>query len=368
MKNLFRLTAVACWLLMLSGCGGGDDAPDKIKPTNLTLSSDISEDGTGLVSFTATADNAAKYYFSFGDGSADLESTDGTEDHTYATSGTYSVRVVAKSTDLIGVEKSINVEVEVAISDEGYKTELTHEGYALVWNDEFTETTLNSENWKHETGGGGWGNHELEYYQAANTKVKDGYLTITAKKESAGGMSYTSSRIVSAGKKDFKYGRIDIRAILPKGQGLWPALWMLGSSIGNPPWPACGEIDIMEMIGGSGRENTVYGTPHWSDPNGNHASLNSNHEVVLSSGTFADKFHVFTIIWTDTRIDWYMDDVKFGSGINTTPSDLTEFNEKFFFIMNVAVGGDWPGSPNSSTVFPQRMVVDYVRVFQEQEG
>lgn len=237
----------------------------------------------------------------------------------------------------------------------------------LIWSDNFDGTSLNTEYWTYETGPN-WFNNELQYYSDQNVTVSDGKLTIEARGESVEGRNYTSSRIKTQDKFEFQYGRVDIRASLPEGQGLWPALWMLGSNISEVNWPACGEIDIMEMIGGQGRENTVYGTLHWQDPNGDpgnsfHAQTGSTYS--LSTGTFSGDFHVFSIIWDETSIKWYVDEVL-SHEISITPPDLSEFHQPYFFIFNVAVGGDFPGNPDNSTVFPQQMIVDYVRVYQEQ--
>ena len=168
---------------------------------------------------------------------------------------------------------------------QGYTSPTEYEGYELVWNDEFTGNTLDGNNWTHEIGTGcpnlcGWGNNELQYYREENTSVGDGVLTITAKKESFQGSSYSSSRIITEDKREFKYGRFDIRALLPRGQGLWPAIWMLGSNHDAIGWPFCGEIDIMEMIGGDGRENTAYGNVYW-DENG---TRNQPDITTLASG------------------------------------------------------------------------------------
>ena len=175
--------------------------------------------------------------------------------------------------------------------------------------------------------------------------------------------SYTSSRLVTKNKKSFKYGRIDIRAKLPLGQGIWPALWMLGNNIDQVSWPKCGEIDIMEMIGGGdGRDNTVHGTAHWWD---NEFRAQYGNSSELSEGIYNDEFHVFSIVWDATKISWYRDDKLFNT-LDITPFFLAEFKESFFLILNVAVGGNWPGNPNSITEFPQYMIVDYVRVFQKE--
>ncbi len=250
----------------------------------------------------------------------------------------------------------------ISIPTTGATSPTSYPGMTLAWQDEFDGSTLNSTNWSHETGTGdnGWGNNELQYYRPQNTTLQDGFLVITAKKESFGGKEYTSSRIITKDKRQFRYGRIDIRAAMPKGQGMWPALWMLGSNFSTVGWPACGEIDIMEMIGGNGREKTVHGTVHWQN-DGSHAQFGG--EYSLSSGTLADKFHVFSIIWDAQSIRWLIDDQEYHV-IDTTPAQLDEFRRSFFFIFNVAVGGNWPGSPDSNTSFPQHMIVDYVRVFQ----
>ena len=183
---------------------------------------------------------------------------------------------------------------------------------------------------------------------------------IEARKESVNNSNYTSSRIVTRDKKSFKYGRVDIRAVMPEGQGIWPALWMLGSNHFQVGWPTCGEIDIMEMIGGGdGRDNVLRGTAHWNQ--GGHVSYGQGytHESNLS-----DEYHVYSIIWDDQNIRWYFDDINFNT-MDITSEALSAFHNNFYFIMNVAVGGVWPGSPDNTTLFPQWMIVDYIRVFQE---
>lgn len=251
---------------------------------------------------------------------------------------------------------------KVTIPKTGATSPTSYTNMKLVWADEFDGTALDSDVWTFETGNGsnGWGNNELQFYRTQNTSIQDGHLVITAKKEPFGGKEYTSSRIITKGKKEFRYGRIDIRAALPKGQGIWPALWMLGSNFETVSWPACGEIDIMEMVGGGGRENTVHGTVHWQNE-GKHAQFGG--KTTLSSGTFSDQFAVYSIVWDATSIRWFVDNKQYHV-IDTTPAELDEFRRNFFFIFNVAVGGNWPGSPDSSTAFPQHLIVDYVRVFQ----
>ncbi len=245
------------------------------------------------------------------------------------------------------------------IPEEGYSTPMSYEGMELIWQDEFDQEAVDENFWCFEIGHGnnGWGNNELQYYQKQNASIVDGNLVIEAKKNNSGSQ-YTSSRMITKGKFDFQYGRVDIRAVLPEGQGIWPALWMLGANIDQVSWPACGEIDIMELIGH--QPNRVYGTAHWSS-SGQHASFGSN--TSLSNGIFKDEFHVFSIIWDENQIRWLMDDVQYHA-LTISSSDLSELRNNQFFIFNVAVGGNWPGNPNPTTIFPQFMVVDYIRVFQ----
>ncbi len=252
---------------------------------------------------------------------------------------------------------------DLVIPDKGYYTPETYTGMELIWQDEFSGTTINEGNWTFETGTGsnGWGNNELQYYKKENTFLREGNLVIEARKENFNGRNYTSSRMITQNKFDFKYGRVDIRAVLPYGQGIWPALWMLGANFSSVGWPACGEIDIVELIGGGEKDSRIYGTAHWADDAGKLASYGGKYN--LNTGIFNDEFHVFSIIWSSSRITWYVDDIEYHV-IDTSPSELSEFQNNFFLICNVAVGGNWPESPDASTVFPQRMIIDYIRIFQ----
>jgi beta-glucanase (GH16 family) len=247
----------------------------------------------------------------------------------------------------------------------GYTTPLSYPGYTLVWNDEFSGSALNTSDWNQEIGNGigGWGNNELEYYtnSTKNTFLSNGNLIIEARREALGGFNYTSGRMTTQNKKAFKFGRIDIRAKLPVGKGIWPALWMLGSNITSAGWPACGEIDIMELIGTyPGR---THATMHWKPVSGTNTSNGGNFN--LPSGDFSQAFHVFSIVWIQDTIKCYVDDQLFFTNTlaDVAPANYP-FNANHFFIFNVATGGNWPGPPDANTVFPQRMFVDYVRVFQ----
>jgi beta-glucanase (GH16 family) len=247
----------------------------------------------------------------------------------------------------------------------GFTTPLSYPGYTMVWNEEFSGTTLDASIWNYETGNGsnGWGNNELEYYtnSTKNSFVSNGNLIIEARKESIGGFNYSSARLITKDKKSFTYGRIDIRAKLPKGKGIWPALWMLGSNITSVGWPACGEIDVMELLGNDITKS--YGTLHYGASFATHGSKGNSY--TLSSGNFYDQFHVFSMEWKQDEVKLYVDNNLY---LTVTKTDLGSnpypFNAPFFFILNVAVGGNWPGSPDATTTFPQRMIVDYIRVYQ----
>lgn len=365
-----------CFLCLLlhffSGCNGDSDGNSVLLPSNLVVSVEVSDDGSGDVSVTATADNANFFMIYFGEEADEtpVKTTNGQAIYSYSASGIYTIRVQANATASKFIEEETEISISVAdgegviIPATGYTSPTSYAGLTLIWEDDFAGTGLNTSNWTWEIGRGtnGWGNNELQYYRQENTTVRDGHLIITAKKENFSGAAYTSSRIITKDKRTYQYGRVDIRAALPKGQGIWPALWMLGNNFPTVGWPQCGEIDIMEMIGGAGRENTVYGTLHW-DNAGSYACTCGDDGYSLSSGTFGDEFHVFSIVWNANTITWYVDNVQFHQ-IDISPAAMSEFDLPFFFIFNIAVGGNWPGNPDGSTNFPQHLIVDYIRVFQ----
>lgn len=246
----------------------------------------------------------------------------------------------------------------------GYMTPVSYPGYTRAWSDEFNGNSLNIQNWSYESGGSGWGNHELENYtsRSQNIFVSGGNLIIEARQEAYGGNNYTSARINTSGKQQFQFGRIDIRAKLPVSKGMWPALWMLGSNLAAAGWPACGETDIMELIGTNPKQ--VVGSMHWKRQDGSAGTYNNSYS--LSTEDFSRQFHVFSLIWAKDSVQLLVDDhVYMNGGIHNVTSGTYPFNSPFFFIFNVAVGGDWPGPPDGTTIFPQRMFVDYVRVFQK---
>jgi beta-glucanase (GH16 family) len=232
----------------------------------------------------------------------------------------------------------------------------TRPGWDLVWADEFNGPNIDNTKWS-ITNGPSNVNQELEYYSnsSKNVFIQNGCLVLRAIKEDFGGRNYTSGKMTSAGKGDWLYGRFEVRAKLNSGQGMWPAIWMMPTDGAYGGWPASGEMDIMELLGN--QPNRVYGTIHWAT-NGAHTQSGSS--FALKSGTFADTFHVFAYEWEAGKQRWYIDDSLYFSAARGQP-----FDKRFFYILNVAVGGSWPGNPNATTVFPNDMLVDYARVYQK---
>lgn len=237
--------------------------------------------------------------------------------------------------------------------------------FNLVLEDNFdVDGAPNPDLWAYDIGGNGWGNNELQFYtdRPDNVVVQNGYLIITAKQESYQGASYTSARLKTQNLFSQKYGRFEARIKLPLGKGLWPAFWMLGSNFEQVSWPQCGEIDIMEYLGNKPTE--VFGTIHAPGISGGD-SLSKKY--TLTNDRFDTDFHVFGVEWTEDHINWYVDNVLYSQ---ITREKVEEeggewvFDNDFFMILNIAVGGNLPGNPNANTTFPQRMIVDYVRVYQ----
>lgn len=231
-------------------------------------------------------------------------------------------------------------------------------GWQMVWSDEFTDPVINASKWSFETGPANV-NSELEYYSnsAKNAFVENGSLVIRSLKENVGGRNYTSSKMQTRMKGDWLYGRIEVKAKLPSGKGIWPAIWMMPTDNAYGGWPASGEMDIMELLGHQPAK--VYATVHWSS-GGNQQQGGSK---TLASGTFADDFHTFAYEWEVGAQRWYIDDVLYFSTARGQP-----FDKRFYLILNVAVGGGWPGNPDATTVFPTDMSVDFVRVYKKGNG
>ncbi|WP_428328297.1 glycoside hydrolase family 16 protein [Mucilaginibacter sp.] len=226
--------------------------------------------------------------------------------------------------------------------------------YTLLWSDEFNGTAVDTTIWNMEKGSLGV-NNEKEYYQAANATVESGNLVITAKKESVGGMPYTSARMNTLNKMSAKLGRVEARIKLPLGAGLWPAFWMMGTNINSVSWPTCGEIDIMEHVNA---DNIIYGTMHWN--------VNGHVQYGLTTTTpTPDDYHIYAIDWDDSSIRWYIDDTLYvTANIANNINNTGAFHLPFFILLNMAVAGDFPGQTVDESKLPAKMYVDYVRVYK----
>ncbi len=233
--------------------------------------------------------------------------------------------------------------------------------YSLVWEEEFDGPSLDAVNWSYEEQAWPY-NAELEYYTArtVNSYFEDGKFVIQALKEDYGGRQYTSARIKTENKKTFKYGKIEARIKMPYGKGIWPAFWTLGDNISQVSWPMCGEIDIVEMVGGAGKDNVVHGALHWYDS----VHRSTDGQYALSSGILADDYHIYSVEWTPLYIKWFFNDIEYKSFSITGTALREEFHHPHHLLLNLAVGGTWPGNPDGTTVFPQRMYIDWVRVWQ----
>lgn len=325
-----------------------DDSRMGMVPGGLLINETISTDGSGSVSFTASAPGANKYVFEFGDGYTDSSAT-GMVSHQYTKRGTntYAVTVSAFTATGSKVVKTKLVQVNVVSAIPG-----------LVWSDEFNVNGApDATKWTFEIGNGdnGWGNSELQYYtnRNSNAVVENGVLKITARKEAFNGFNYTSARLKTQGKFSFTYGRVEARAKLPVGGGTWPAIWMLGSNITSVGWPAAGEIDIMEHKGNE--PGRVHSTLHYPGRFGGNPVTNTTNVSNVSS-----EFHIYKLEWSAQRITMFVDD-KIVLDVPNTGS--LPFNKDFFLLLNVAMGGTFGGAVDAAFT-SSAMEVDYIRVFQ----
>lgn len=341
MKRLLLLPLLFVSLVFSYCKKGGSTGNTDTPPTNLTVNAAVSTDNSGNVSFTAAASNAVSYEYDFGNGNYQTV-TNGTVTYKYPVSGTYTVNVVAKSAGGQTISKSIQVTVTVVLS--------------LVWSEEFNASGApDPSKWGYDIGAGGWGNNEQEYYtnRLDNAVVSGGTLKIIAQKESYNGSAYTSARILSKDKFSFKYGKIEVLAKLPAGGGTWPAIWMLGNNLATAGWPACGEIDIMEHIGN--QLNKIYGTLHHPG----HSGSNGDGTTVMISNV-TTTFHKYAMEWNANTITLSVDDVPFYTFANKAS---LPFNQNFFIILNVAMGGNLGGTIDPAFT-SGAMEIDYVRVYQ----
>lgn len=252
----------------------------------------------------------------------------------------------------------------------GYEYEEDNLTYNLVWSDEFNYEGLPDDTkWGYDVGGKGWGNQELQYYtKGENVEVKDGYLTITARKEEHGSNEYTSTRLITKNKGDWLYGKIEVNAKLPSGTGTWPAIWMLPTGWAYGGWPRSGEIDIMEHVGFD--QGTIHGTIHteaYNHMKGTQIGKSVNRDDV------SEAFHKYSLEWLPDRIRIFIDDklyfsYKPANMIDCPGSEEWPFDREFHLLINIAIGGSWGGAAGvDDSIFPQEMVVDYVRIYQAEE-
>jgi beta-glucanase (GH16 family) len=247
------------------------------------------------------------------------------------------------------------------------------ENYTLVWSDEFNGkngSLPDPSKWTYDIGGSGWGNHELEYYtnRRENARIENGNLVITARQEPYNGpngaeFEYTSARLKTQGLFSQAYGRFEARIKLPAGQGIWPAFWMLGDNITSAGWPKCGEIDIMENVGKEPEIN--HGSLH--APSSTAATSDRTATIALPAGQkLSDDFHVYAVEWEPAAVRFYLDTNLYATfkSADWPAGGSWVFDHRFFLILNVAVGGDWPGPPDDTTEFPKTMLVDYVRAYK----
>lgn len=349
MNKLASLLFFIAALTLNVGCNKSEDNPPaKTPPTNLVITANVSTDGSGKVSFRATADNAATYAYEFGNGEIKTVPT-GIIDYVYTLAGnnTFTVGVTATSSTGLSLKKEIQVTVYVL---PGTPT--------LLWSDEFNVAGApDPSKWGYDigTGSGGWGNNELQYYtnRSENVSVANGVLKITAIKENFSGSNYTSARLLTKGKFAFTYGKVEARAKLPAGVGTWPAIWSLGNNISTAGWPACGEIDIMEHKGSE--LNKIYGTFHYPGRSG--GTADGSTRVISNAST---EFHIYSMEWTPSYIRIYVDNLMVHSLIN---SASVPFNQDFFLLINLAMGGTFGGNVDPAFTSAS-LEVDYIRVYK----
>jgi beta-glucanase (GH16 family) len=369
-----KFLLISIFFISLLSCSGGSDGgvdpppqTEDIIPSNLSLSITIvgsnannpNGDGSGMIQCIATATNAVKYGFKFGN-AAEQESLNGSINHTYTLEGTnnYVVTVFAYSSTGNSISVFKNITVHVASS-----------GPKLIWSDEFnTDGAPSTSNWNYDLGdgsgagqpGAGWGNNEQQYYtnRTENVKVENGVLKITAKKETYQGYQYTSTRMKTQDKFEFTNGIVEIRAKLPSGGGTWPAFWMLGANIDQGVnWPACGEVDIMEHVGNN--QGTVLSALHTPSSFGN--TVNKGSQFVTNTNT---EFHIYKLEWTAEKMVFSVDGtVHYTYQPSVKNSSTWPFDSNQFLILNIAMGGSLGGNIDAS-FSEATLEIDYIKVYQ----
>lgn len=357
MKNRILIGLTVMFLSFLSCSNSDGDNNDPNIPTDLSIigekigadANNPNGDGSGVVDFVITATNSDYYRVLINNET--LELTENTFSYTFAQSGTNDYSIIVSAYNSAGFT-STTYDITVYVHDE----------LQLVWSDEFdTNGAPDASKWGYNTGTGdnGWGNNESQYYtdRLDNAKVEDGVLKITAKKEDYEGAEYTSARLLTSGKFEFTYGRVDVRAKLPAGGGVWPAIWMLGANFGTVGWPACGEIDIMEYVGNNpGQISSALHTTSSSGATVNYKATSISNETT--------EFHLYSVIWTENSITFLLDDVEYYTYSPSTKNDDTwPFYNNQFIILNIAMGGNLGGAIDAD-FDASTMEIDYVRVYQ----
>ncbi|MBM3442817.1 MAG: glycosyl hydrolase family protein [Bacteroidetes bacterium] len=354
MSGMFKILFIASWgLTSLSTANSckkpsTSDPVEQPAPSNLVITANVSNDGSGKVDFVAQATNASTYSFEMGDGTL-KDAADGKVQHSYTTVGTlsYTVKVTAKNTAGKSVTGSKDVVVTVAPRN-----------LSLAWSDEFDKNGApDPAKWGYDigTGANGWGNNEVQYYtnRVENASVENGVLKIKAIRENLSGSPFTSARLLTKGKYEFKYGRVEVRAKVPAGVGTWPAIWMMGGDFGTVGWPACGEADIMEHRGSD--LNRIVAALHYPGKSGGNAVVG---RTLIQNAT--TEFHLYRFDWMASSLQFYVDGQLFHTVAN---SPSIPYNKDFFILLNLAMGGNFGGpvDPNLNSAIYE---IDYVRVYR----
>lgn len=369
----FRLRfSLAVSFLMLAGCGSGGGSvpgnPSSPQAAAPTVSTTAAQNGAVLVSLATSTTGATIYY-----------TVDGSTPST--SSQNYEAPFLVASNLTLNAISAATGDTNSQVTSKSFTLNIP--SGTLVWSDEFSNSTganaqPNPLVWTYDTGAGGWGNDELEDYcgwnssaspcNTANPNVyvgSDGYLHIVAQQPSAG--VYTSARLKTEGLFSFQYGRIEFRAQVPEAQGYWPAAWLMGNNIAAVDWPACGEMDVLERVNAAGTPDWNEGSIHGTGFTGG----NLGTQFDFPAGETAAEWHTYGMIWTKGSVAYYVDDPTQPYVTYTTssiggfsgavwPFDAGQAN---FIILNLAIGGSWPGAPNAGTPFPSQMLVDYVRIY-----